>query len=96
MSCILPLDKLLSQIKTQTIFGISIVKLEEYLRKNNIEKQQFAKMIGVSQSFFSLVINRKRDPSLQVIRRIIKVTNGQVNISDLVNMEPPKREKIRD
>ena len=57
--------------------------LEKYLQDRNIQKKDFAKLIGVSKTYLSLVMGKKRNPSIRVARLIIKETKGLVNVSDL-------------
>ena len=57
--------------------------LEKYLQDRNIQKKDFAKLIGVSKTYLSLVMSKKRNPSIRVARLIIKETKGLVNVSDL-------------
>lgn len=59
------------------------MNLGSYLNEKNIQHKDFAKTIGVSKTYISLVINKKRNPSLRVARLIIKETKGKVNVADL-------------
>jgi DNA-binding XRE family transcriptional regulator len=72
------------------------VDLENYLKEQQILKQDFAKRIHVSRSCISHIINKRREPSLEVARRIIKETKGKVNVADLFKKESPLRFVIKE
>ena len=61
--------------------------LAEYLDKNNIRREDFAKEIGVSQAYISMLCHRKHDPSLSVIMRIKDATKDAVLAEDLVSLK---------
>ena len=67
------------------------MNLESYLNEQNIQKKDFAKRIGVSNTYISLVIHKKRNPSIRVARSIIKETKGSVAATDLFK----KKSQIR-
>ena len=67
------------------------MNLESYLKEQNIQKKDFAKRIGVSNTYISLVIHKKRNPSIRVARSIIKETKGSVAATDLFK----KKSQIR-
>ena len=72
------------------------MRLVDYLKANNLNRSQFAKMLGISPTHMSDICNKKRNPSLTLTRRIIKITNGKVSIGDLFNPEAPSRLKNKD
>lgn len=57
--------------------------LKQYLAAKKIGPSVFAKKAGLKQSYASLIINRKRCPSLPVALVIEKVTKGAVTMKDL-------------
>lgn len=61
--------------------------LAEFLEANDIRGEDFAKTIGVSQAYVSMLCHRKHDPSLSVIMRIKDATGGQVEAEDLVSLK---------
>ena len=65
--------------------------LESYFKKENIEKQVFAKSIGFSPTYISLVIHKKRIPSFKLAKAIIEATQGKVTVSDLFASDSPLR-----
>jgi DNA-binding XRE family transcriptional regulator len=69
------------------------MNLEEYLKKHSLTRKEFGKMIGVSQPYVTSIIGGKRNPSLALMRRIMKTTNGEVTIEDLFNPGAPSRLK---
>lgn len=60
------------------------MELRTYLKLTNIEKKEFAVMIGVSPSSISNYLSGKRMPPLEIGRKIEKVTRGRVTIDDLI------------
>jgi len=69
------------------------MRLVDYLKANNLNRLQFAKILGISPTHMSDICNKKKNPSLDLCRRIIKATNGKVNIGDLFNPDAPTRIK---
>jgi DNA-binding XRE family transcriptional regulator len=67
------------------------MKLKEYLKKQSITHKNFGKMIGVSQAYVTFMVSGKRMPSLTLMQRIIKSTNGEVNIGDFFNHDTPSK-----
>lgn len=53
--------------------------LQEYLLIKSMSQREFAKKIGVSESYMSLLINCERRPSPQLALAIEKATEGKVN-----------------
>lgn len=68
------------------------MRLEEYLRINNISKTDFARSIGMSIAHITNICNGWKNPSIKVIRKIIEATDGQVNVADLFNPEVPRKQ----
>ena len=70
------------------------MRLEEYLKENNLSQVKFAKMIGVTPPVISYMVKRKKNVSNQVIRRVEKATKGKVLFADLyVDTESRKIKK---
>ena len=69
------------------------MKLRDFLKKNEITEEEFSDSVGSSQAHINYIIRGKRNPSLDLARRIIKATDGKVNIADLFNPEAPTRLK---
>lgn len=64
------------------------MKLDEYLRINNLTEQAFALLIGTSQA----TVNRYRNgriPEPDAMDRIVKATSGAVTPNDFYGFEPP-------
>lgn len=59
------------------------MKLNEYLQKNKLTQVEFAKIIGVTKPVISRIVNRKKNVSIQVIKRIEEATKGEVQFSDI-------------
>ena len=72
------------------------MKLDLYLKKNDIPKKNFAKLVGVSNTYISLIIHGERNPSANIARRIIKETQGEVSVEDLFPPESPVRLLIKE
>ena len=71
------------------------MKLSEFLKSHSLSQRGLANKLGVSESHISNILKGARSPSIELIRRIIKVTDGKVNIGDLFNPEAPSRLKNR-
>jgi transcriptional regulator with XRE-family HTH domain len=72
------------------------MRLADYLYSKNINKAQFARLIGISPMHLSNICNRRRNPSVPLIKRIQEYTNGEVSMDDLFNPEVPSRLKTKD
>lgn len=57
-------------------------KLHEYLRTSNLSQADFALAVGVTTSMVSLWINKKRVPSVDKLKKLIKITG--LRMEDLV------------
>ena len=71
------------------------MKLSEYLKKNRITIKDFSKKVGVSDVQVGRILNRTRNPSLHLGKKIEEATNQEVSIGDLFNPEAPSRLKKR-
>jgi transcriptional regulator with XRE-family HTH domain len=60
--------------------------LKEYLDNNNIKHREFAKLIGISESMLSYILDNKRRPSEKVAKRIEKITNKEIGIASIRNI----------
>lgn len=69
------------------------MKLREYLKLKSISQQEFADRIGVTRPLVTLIVNGKKNPSINVVVRIEEETQGLVKLSDLFNPEAPSRLK---
>jgi transcriptional regulator with XRE-family HTH domain len=57
------------------------MKLRDWLRKNKISQNGLADDLGVTQSCLSKICNG-RIPSVDMMRRIARITNGEVMPND--------------
>lgn len=63
------------------------MKLDDYLRQNNLTEQAFADLIGTSQA----TVNRYRNgriPEPEAMERIVKATTGAVQPNDFYQLSP--------
>jgi len=60
------------------------MKLNEYLRKNNISKKEFAKRVGVARMYLHHVIAKRNTPSPNLAKKIEKATNYEVSRLELL------------
>jgi len=58
------------------------MELEKYLKKQRITQNSFAKLIGISTVHANRLVRGKRLPSITVVKRITKATNGMVTLED--------------
>lgn len=58
--------------------------LAAWLEARSLGRSVFADQIGISESFLSQVLSRKRRPSLEVAVKIERATDGQVPASALL------------
>lgn len=60
------------------------MNLREYLFRNEMTKTEFAKRIGTHRNTLYLIIKGKVNPSLPMAKKIEEVTNGEVQMEDLL------------
>lgn len=58
------------------------MKLVDYLTQAQISRSEFAKQLGVTPSYISLLADGKRGASLDTLRRIAALTGGEVTLED--------------
>jgi len=75
---------------------LTLMKLKEYLKTHKLSQRKLATMLGVSQEHISQILCGKKNPSIQLIKRIETVTNGKVSVSELLHPEAPSRLKNKD
>ncbi|MCB1073267.1 MAG: helix-turn-helix transcriptional regulator [Chlamydiia bacterium] len=63
--------------------------MKEYLFRNNLTVKEFAFQLGISASYLYQLIKRERKPSLKLAQKIEKITQGAVDLNQLINGEPP-------
>jgi hypothetical protein len=59
------------------------MRLSDYLTKNKIEQQDFAKAIRVEPASVSRYATRKRIPRQAIAKRIVKASGGDVTLADI-------------
>jgi len=60
------------------------MKLDDYLVKNNLTQKEFAKTTGIHPVNLNKYIKGKKIPNISTALKIREATNGEVDISDLV------------
>ncbi len=65
------------------------MKLDEWLKTNNLTAAAFAAMSGLSQATISRTINGKRRPDWSTLDAITAATDGAVTPNDFVRDEAP-------
>jgi transcriptional regulator with XRE-family HTH domain len=63
--------------------------LRVYRKKNGIRLQQLASQVGVGASSLSKIERGIGAPSMALLGRLIKATNGAVSPFDFLEKEPP-------
>lgn len=63
------------------------MKLAEYLHEHGIKRTDFAKEIGVSQSYVTQLCQGIIWPGRGIAERIVIATNGAVTANDFMNGE---------
>ena len=58
--------------------------LYQYLSKNQIEKAQFARDLGIAESTLYKYINQERNPQLPIAIKIYRITGGHVSYEDML------------
>ena len=61
------------------------MKLADYLAKNGLTHDDFSKKVGVTRPMITFLVNRRKNPSLKLVKRIEDATKGEVSFHDLFN-----------
>jgi len=67
------------------------MQLKEYLKKSSMSQEKFGSLVGVSGVQINHLVNKTRLPSLKLLKRIEKATNGEVSTKDFNLEEINKR-----
>lgn len=68
--------------------------IDLWLFKEKTTHTAFAKKIGISRFYLSLIISRRRIPSLRLAKKIESATNGNVKAVDIMfGNQVPKKKK---
>jgi len=60
------------------------MSLDEWLKQKELNAQEFADLVGVTQGYISRLRARKVTPSVVVAVAIRDATNGEVTVDDLL------------
>ncbi|MGZ2484325.1 plasmid maintenance system antidote protein VapI [Rhizobium pisi] len=63
------------------------MKLEQYLKENDIKPVAFAASIDVAPSTITRIIRRERTPQIDLVAKIQAATGGQVTMEDFLAAE---------
>lgn len=64
--------------------------LKEHLAQTGTTQRDFARQVGITEGYLSLILNGNKTPSLAVAARIERLTNGAVKASSLAGGEQTK------
>ena len=62
------------------------MNLVDYLLTSRVKRREFARDVGVSESYISLLISGKRRPSVSVALQIERITGGEVSAINLLGL----------
>ena len=68
---------------TKKVGILEIMKLAEYLKKEKLTQEDFAKRIGVVPQSVSNYVTGMSVPKRAVAKKIIEVTCGEVSLADI-------------
>ena len=57
--------------------------MRAYLSKNDIPVKMFAAELGISMSYLYQLLKKERRPSIELARKIEKITNGELTVDAL-------------
>lgn len=69
------------------------MNLKTYLASNNITLKQLSQVLDCTPQYLGLIGKKKLAPSKKLLTRILKATNGEVDI--LIKPETQKENKCR-
>jgi len=71
------------------------MELKQYLEEKGLSQTEFARKLGVTSARISQIVNRKRNPSVFLMKAIEEVTGGSVTMQELFSPDAPSRLKNR-
>lgn len=60
------------------------MKLEQYLRENDIKPVAFAISLEVAPSTITRILRGERSPRVELVAKIQKATGGKVTVDDFI------------
>ena len=60
------------------------MKLREYLQEQKISQRELARRLSISYSYIYMIMSGTRRPSVDVAREIVKMTNNEVTLDELL------------
>ena len=61
--------------------------LAEYLRETGLSQQEFARRVGISQPTVSALLAGRRKPSLALMEKITRATNGLIPVGSFLTAQ---------
>ena len=72
--------------------NLNVVSLLQWQKENGLSGSEAARKIGITQAYYSELVNRKKTPSLETLSAIKKVTG--LSIVDLMTENPPQPSEV--
>lgn len=69
------------------------MRFDKWVEENRIRQREVAKLLGVSISYVSCLLNGKNSPTLSQVDKIYNFTNGEVTWRDLLKAVRKKQPK---
>lgn len=67
------------------------MKLKEYIQREKLCKFRIATSLGIHRNHFDGIVNGITTPRLPLAQKIVKFTNNEVTLDDLVGRAPKQR-----
>jgi hypothetical protein len=67
------------------------MELFDYIKNNGLKQGWFAKQIPCSETHLSLIMHKKKIPSILLIHRIEHLTNGAVTKNDFTTLASTRK-----
>ena len=71
------------------------MNLKNYLNENGLKIDWFAKQLGISRSFFYLILNGQKPVPMHLWRKINELTKGYITLEELLHDSLDRAEKLR-
>ena len=65
---------------------LPVMEFRDWLASQGVTQNAAAEMIGCTQPYVTMLAAGQRQPSLTILKRIVRMTDGQVGLEDFVDV----------
>jgi len=77
-------------MKNTQLYKLTVMNIEDYLKKYGITKRGFARRLIITESALHKIIAGINSPRTTTAQKIVELTNGEVTFEDLFKKKESK------